>query len=687
MSKIKMNEFIHWPFAHGVRVSPNGRHVVYALTRVNGLKNNYETNLYVYRPELGRSLPLTSGGASAGFAFIEDDVLLFSSARENTHREKQKHETAFWTIDLNGGEAQYAFTVELNVDAFEPLGDGRFLITGFRDFDRSLDWTEIEDLPFWYNGAGYTSGLRTGLYLFDAQRAIAAERETLETDMDASAEKLRSGTEAEAHKPESQLDAGILTLLTASNEAVSGLQVSADRTKALFVSERYDHLMPLKSRLFALDIASLTVSELTEKPYSIRRALFDADGTDRILVIAAEGDTNGINEDPQIYETTLDGGLHRISKPDFDRSPGNSVGTDARFGHGQSMKSTGQGLYFIETAGDHAVLNSFNPDGNVECIIGGEGAIESFDLFGDKLYYLAMRGLDLAELFVFDGQEHRRLTDFSEALRGLKLSPVEAFTFESNGATLTGYVIKPLDFDPQKRYPGILSVHGGPKTVFGSILHHEMQWLAAQGYFVFYTNPHGSDGHGVAYSDIRGRYGEIDYEDLMTFTDTVLARYSALDGERLGVMGGSYGGFMTNWIIGHTDRFKAANAQRSISNWISFYGVSDIGYYFAPDQTAADPWSSLDKAWAQSPLKYAPNVSTPTLFIHADADFRCPLEQGQQMYSALRVNGVDARLIVFKDETHELSRSGRPNGRLKRLSEIGGWFNRYLKPADDRQDA
>lgn len=165
----------------------------------------------------------------------------------------------------------------------------------------------------------------------------------------------------------------------------------------------------------------------------------------------------------------------------------------------------------------------------------------------------------------------------------------------------------------------------------------------------------------------------------MTFTDAVLDRYPALDPKRLGVLGGSYGGFMTNWIIGHTDRFAAANAQRSISNWISFYGVSDIGFYFAPDQTDANPWDSLEACWNQSPLKYARSVKTPTLFIHADHDLRCPLEQGLQMYTAIKEQGVDSRIVVFKEETHELSRSGRPKGRIKRLEEISRWFAHYLK--------
>ncbi len=140
---------------------------------------------------------------------------------------------------------------------------------------------------------------------------------------------------------------------------------------------------------------------------------------------------------------------------------------------------------------------------------------------------------------------------------------------------------------------------------------------------------------------------------------------------------------MTNWIIGHTDRFKAANTQRSISNWTSFYGVSDIGYFFAKDQTQSTPWDNFELMWNTSPLKYFNNVKTPTLVVHSDQDLRCPLEQGMQVYTALKVQGVDTKMMVFNGETHELSRSGKPKNRIKRLDEIVLWFNKYLKKEEN----
>lgn len=177
---------------------------------------------------------------------------------------------------------------------------------------------------------------------------------------------------------------------------------------------------------------------------------------------------------------------------------------------------------------------------------------------------------------------------------------------------------------------------------------------------------------------VRGDYGGNDYQDLMLAVDYVLANYEFIDSNRLGVTGGSYGGFMTNWIVGQTNRFKAAVTQRSISNWISFYGVSDIGYYFTEWQINSD-LSDIGTLWKHSPLAYVKNVETPLLILHSEKDYRCPIEQGEQLFIALKRLGKETKFIRFPDENHELSRSGRPALRINRLDYITGWFNEYIK--------
>jgi dipeptidyl aminopeptidase/acylaminoacyl peptidase len=179
--------------------------------------------------------------------------------------------------------------------------------------------------------------------------------------------------------------------------------------------------------------------------------------------------------------------------------------------------------------------------------------------------------------------------------------------------------------------------------------------------------------------DIAGKYGTVDYEDIMAFCDAALAAYPEMDAAEFFETGGSYGGFMTNWIVGHTDRFRACVSQRSISNWFSFSGVADIGVEFAADQILADPWSDPEKLWEHSPLKYADRAVTPTLFIHSFEDYRCPVDQGYQMFTALVSHGVESKMICFRGENHDLSRTGKPSHRLKRLREITAWFDSHRK--------
>ena len=401
----------------------------------------------------------------------------------------------------------------------------------------------------------------------------------------------------------------------------------------------------------------------------------------RLLTERAGGDYNrdieNINEDAFIYQVDYDGNVKLVTDKNFDKSFGNSIGTDARWEGNRTFQVHNDRFYFIATEFEESKLYSIDLKGDLKCEL--TGCVEDFYVTDKDIYYLEMGANHLAEL---------KSQSKGEVLIENKIKdvhPIEEFTFDSNGEKLRGYILFPKDFDRDKKYPTILSVHGGPKTEFSDIFHHEHQMLASNGYIVIYTNPHGSSGRGVKFSDIRGRYGEIDYEDLMTFVDKAIEKYPQINPNKMAIYGGSYGGFMTNWTIGHTNRFKAAVSQRSISNWTSFYGVSDIGYYFAPDQTGANPWDNMEKMWDESPIKYANKANTPTLFIHADCDYRCPLEQGLQMFNKLKLNGVDTRMVVFHGENHELSRSGKPKARIKRLIEIKDWFDKHLKNEDTKE--
>ena len=268
---------------------------------------------------------------------------------------------------------------------------------------------------------------------------------------------------------------------------------------------------------------------------------------------------------------------------------------------------------------------------------------------------------------------------FSGSVTGQRMVGETLYFLNTDGVDIDGFVMKPVGYEPGKRYPGILHIHGGPKMVFGPGFHHEMQLWAASGFFVCYCNPRGSCGKGNAFADLQGKYGEVDFRDLMEFTDEVLRRYPEIDADRMGVAGGSYGGFMTNWVIGHTDRFRCAVSQRSIANYVGDYLLSDIGYYYVPDQQLGTIWEHPERLWKASPLTYADRVKTPTLFIHADKDYRCTLANGLEMFAALKLHGVESKLCMFYGENHGLSREEKPSNRISRLSEILHWMEEHLK--------
>lgn len=286
------------------------------------------------------------------------------------------------------------------------------------------------------------------------------------------------------------------------------------------------------------------------------------------------------------------------------------------------------------------------------------------------------------ELFVYEiaKGERAQVTHFNdEWLNEVKLSKAEPIVYTStNDLQVHGWLMKPATFEENKKYPLIVEIHGGPHTMYANTFFHELQLLAAQGYGVLYVNPRGSHGYSQDFvNGVRGDYGGGDYEDIMAGLDYVLGEETWIDVERLGVTGGSYGGFMTNWIVGQTNRFKAAVTQRSISNWISFFGVSDIGYYFTPWQIGTDMMDP-EKLWEHSPLKYAKNVETPLLILHSEQDFRCPIEQAEQLYITLKSMGKETSFVRFPENNHNLSRTGTPNLRIERLNQMVSWFAQYL---------
>jgi len=353
-----------------------------------------------------------------------------------------------------------------------------------------------------------------------------------------------------------------------------------------------------------------------------------------------------------------------------------------------AWSSDGRTIFLQVAHHGSTVLKSVTVDGDaveVKDVISEQGVVGAFSLDDgrDKMIYFHADMRDpgqvwLREMSTGNGRVLTRVN--GDLLREIDLGETEEVWFEgAAGNDLQGWILKPPGFDPAASYPAVLEIHGGPRVQYGNFFMHEFYFLAAHDYVVFFCNPRGGQGYGEEHCKaIHNNWGTVDYDDLMAWTDFVAAK-SYVDADRLGVAGGSYGGYMTNWIIGQTDRFKAAVTQRCVSNLVSMYGSSDFNWAFQTEFGDVPPWEDLENYWRQSPMKHIANVKTPTLVIHSEQDLRCAIEQGEQIFVALSRLGVETEMVRFPDEPHGLSRQGRTDRRIARLNHILRWFDRYLK--------
>jgi len=369
---------------------------------------------------------------------------------------------------------------------------------------------------------------------------------------------------------------------------------------------------------------------------------------------------------------------------DFDASPWtiNDMGSLPQVA--PTWSKNGDEINFQVAYHGNTVLKKATRDGVVSDVIDREGVVGvfAFDREQEQLVYFHGAMKDPGQVFLRDmasGDERQLTRANADLLDEIDLGEVEEFWFKgAAGNDLQGWIITPPGFDPVKQYPSVLEIHGGPRVQYGNSFMHEFYYLAAQGCVVYFCNPRGGQGYGEEHSKaIWNDWGGADYDDIMAWVDCVSQR-PYIDSERMGVTGGSYGGYMTNWIIGHTQRFAAAVTQRSVSNLISMYGSSDFNWAFQEEFGNVPPWEDLENYWRQSPIKYIGNAKTPTLVIHSENDMRCPIEQGEQVFVALKRLGVDTKMVRFPDEPHGLSRGGRTDRRIARLEHISGWFDRYL---------
>jgi dipeptidyl aminopeptidase/acylaminoacyl peptidase len=457
---------------------------------------------------------------------------------------------------------------------------------------------------------------------------------------------------------------------------------SPDGTRIAFASLRQDDWdIELLQDLFLVEAHGGEPTRLTASDGWHEAPSWAPDGS----LIACRFAPGGFDEPHhgQIAVLDADTGERRILTAALDRNCAPYPPLREPIWDGESL------LFSLEDRGN-TLLYRVRADGTgaAEPVVEGELMLTGYDAAGGRTVHTATTPTSPAELY----SGERRLTDVARPFRdGCDLAEPERFTAVSaDGAEVDAWLVRPAGFEPGRRYPVLLSIHGGPFSQYGNGFLDEFQVWAAAGYVVLYSNPRGSSGYSEEWGRaIRGPvdggpgWGSVDYEDLMAVVDEALERFDFCDPDRLGVLGGSYGGYMTSWIVGHTDRFHAACSERAVNNFLLEGGQSDFGWAFKA-YVGAHWFEAPDVYRKISPATYAENMTTPLLILHSEDDLRCPIGNAEELFAILRLLKREVELVRFSAESHELSRSGSPAHRVMRFELILDWFARNLHPDETR---
>ncbi|PSL24165.1 dipeptidyl aminopeptidase/acylaminoacyl peptidase [Planomicrobium soli] len=638
------------------KISPDGTEAVFVRTHIDEEENTYIAHLYHTDLESGETTQWTHGQerVSAPAWSADGKYVAFLSTRDEKNQ--------LYVIPARGGEARSLTEFEKGVDSFlwSPCGEKIWFAAMVKEGQMFTDKEEKEEKkkpePFIVDKLKYKmDGL--GLVPQDFHRHIGV--------VDIASKNVEKLTEGNYHH---NLEA-----------------VSHDGGKLVFGVMREENLdFIFRQPLFLYDIETKTETPVMDEEGYFEGAAFSHDDKKIAFVGGTREYENATHS--KVYVHDVPGQSVVCLTEGLDAPVGDYVVADHQQGASAPpvVWTKDDHLYFqVSTMGD-VRLYFASLDGAIYPASQEQEHVYGYDISRDGVFAVLATSDptnpgELYKLVIATG-ELTQLTEFNKAyLEETELIAPEAIV--GKGAQdwdVHGWLMKPRGFTEGEKYPLIVNIHGGPHAMYANTFFHEMQVLAAKGFGVLYVNPRGSHSYSQQFVDaVRGDYGGGDYEDIMKALDGVLEEHDWIDVDRLGVTGGSYGGFMTNWIVGHTNRFKAAVTQRSISNWVSFFGVSDIGYYFSDWQIRAD-MTDVETLWQHSPLKYASNVETPLLILHSENDYRCPIEQAEQLYVTLKTLKKEARFVRFPEADHNLSRTGKPNLRFARLEQISGWMEQYL---------
>jgi dipeptidyl aminopeptidase/acylaminoacyl peptidase len=644
---ITPEDYFSFQFISDPHLSPDAKLVAYVVTTIDQKKNRRDSAIWLL-PVNGSAVPrrLSAEGFSSNAPRWSPDgkTLAFLSTRSSDAAGGDAAKAQIYLLPMAaGGEALPLTKLKNGVQSFQWSPDSTRLVcvalSGPGDAvapaDRKSDVRHYTHIRYKFNDTGWFDDKRRHLWVV----AVAGGE----------AKQITDGQDWNDTDP----------------------QWSPDGTRIAFVSDRSGKAFDDSENtdVWVIPAASGPLVKISDHPFQDEEPRWSPYGNEILFAGQTER-----HQFAKLYVAPASGGApSKLAVKDLDLIPGElhwSTTSELLFSAGEKAETH---IYRANLA-----AHTFSR------VTSGPRSVHGFDLNAKAgvLVYLSNDFEHLDDLYVakIDGSSERQLTHLNADLwKQLALQPVERVPYKStDGWPVDGFFVKPLGWQAGKKYPMVLVIHGGPAGMFGVDWYHEFQVYAAKGWAVFFCNPRGSTGYGEKFErGIINNWGGMDYQDVMAGVDAALKQYPWIDQNTLGVTGGSYGGFMTNWIVGHTNRFKAAVTLRSVSNFISDEGTRDGGYGHE-DYFKGILFDDFDQYWSASPLKYARDVHTPTLILHSDMDFRVPIEQGEQWFRALQHYGVPSELVLFPRENHNLTRTGEPKHLVESLNWQIYWFDRYL---------
>jgi dipeptidyl aminopeptidase/acylaminoacyl peptidase len=655
------------------RISPDGQRVAFVATTIDEHKHAYHASIWVAPTRGGEVRRFTSGPANAHSPAWSPDGrwLAFVSDREGestgkNDREHGKGKPQVWLIPGDGGEAhQLTFMPHgASNPTWSPDSQRLVFSAAVGPLDEETEDGKplprvrvIDRLLYRLDGVGFIHDKRQHLFLVDL-----------------------TGSEPQQ--------------LTDGDWDDKDPTWSPDGTRIAFTSSRGEDRWRLPCPdIYTLPIQNNQAGELqclTDGTRSCYSPSWSPDG--KTIAFIAKPKLRSANH-TELFTIAAGSkpGAVRCLTSEFEGSCSdwtNSDMTNEQLLPAPQWSSDGKMLYILASQRGATRVYAISSEGaGKQPPMLTPGNVHAMDFSTDRakstIAILIEDSTHLAEIFVCPiaaPGELRQLTSFNDALLDeLALAAPEYMPYTgADGWPMDGWILKPRDFDAGRKYPLVVEIHGGPNTQYGYGFMHEMQVLAAAGYVVLYTNPRGSLGYGRDFAlAVRGAWAVKDSLDIMAGVDALLQK-GYIDEQRMGVIGGSYGGFMTSWLVGHTDRFKAAVADRSVINRFSFFGSSDIGWDFTDDDMETPPWEDPERYMRMSPITYVKQIHTPLLIIHSESDLRCNIEQSEQLFAALKYLDREVLFVRFEGQNHGLSRSGHPKSRLERLRHIKTWFEKHL---------